>query len=461
MCRQVLQSNPNDAEALSLLGMIANRSGQWGAAVELFRRALQGRPGSAEAYVGLGMALFRLDRIPESEDALAEALRLNPRDFDAHQNMAILRRQVGNLQSSAEHFRHALEINSSMPLVRVYFAMVLRELGRLDASDRQLEQVLRSHPALADAHMQSAWNHLLQGRFTQGWAEYEWRWRCAGASLPRFTQPVWDGSDPGGRTIMLHAEQGFGDAIQFIRYAKLLAQRGARVILYCQETLRELMSTAPGVAQAVSQARLLPPFDAWCPLLSLPQRFGTTLETIPSDVPYVRADPSRVALWAERLLSDPVRFKVGLSWAGSRANPNHAQRSIPIELLAPLAQIPGVVLYSLQVDTGDNRATPFPLVDHTPLVRDFADTAALVTQLDLVISVDTVAAHLAGALGKNVWTLVQGVPEWRWLLNRTDSPWYPTMRLFRNDAPIWNALIVRVADELRAIVGAAQESDPT
>jgi len=294
--------------------------------------------------------------------------------------------------------------------------------------------------------MQTAWNHLLQGRFKEGWAEYEWRWRCAGAALPRFAQPIWDGSDPAGRRIMLHAEQGYGDTIQFIRYARLLDQRGARVVLYCQEAIRELMSSAPGVEEVVSEAAKLSAFDSWCPLLSLPHRFATNLETIPAGVPYLSADPRRASEWQERLKGDPKGLRVGLCWAGSRTNPNHVRRSIPVDQLTGLGRVPGVAFYSLQVDWGG--AAPISMVVHTALIRDFADTAALISQLDLVISVDTAAAHLAGALGKIVWTLIPLVPEWRWLMSRSDSPWYPTMRLFRKETESWADLVENVADEL-------------
>ena len=251
---------------------------------------------------------------------------------------------------------------------------------------------------------------------------------------------------------MLHAEQGYGDTIQFIRYARLLAARGARVVLYCQPAIAALMSTAPGVEQVVTDARRLPGFDAWCPLLSLPERFGTALETIPANVPYLSADPQRVAEWGQRLRRDPPGFRVGLCWAGSRTNPNHSRRSIPAQELAALGGIPGVVFYSLQVDGGGGARVPIPLVDHTPAIRDFADTAALVCHLDLVVSVDTAAAHLAGALGRPVWTLLPAIPEWRWLTDRPDSPWYPTMRLLRKETPSWNHLLKRVAEDMKTQV---------
>jgi tetratricopeptide (TPR) repeat protein len=449
ICGQMLASDPRNADALILSGRIANSQGRWESAAALFGRALQIRGTGVEAHVGMGVANFGLRRFSEADSALTEALRLNPTDFDANQNMAILQRQLGNLNSSADHFRRAVEVEPTRPLVRVYLAMVLREVGRLEESDHELAVVLRMAPGLAEGHMQMAWNHHLQGRFEQGWVEYEWRWRCAGAALPRFPQPIWDGSDPGGKRIMLHAEQGYGDTIQFIRYARLLAERGARVVLYCQETIRELMSTATGLEQAVADVRKLPAFDMWCPLLSLPKRFGTTFETIPADVPYLRAEERRVSEWGQRVRDDPPGMRVGLCWAGSRSNPNHVRRSISPDELSPLGQVGGIVLYSLQVDAA-GPVTSVPFIDHTSAIRDFADAAALMAHLDLVISVDTSAAHLAGALGKEVWTLIPSVPEWRWLMNRSDCPWYPTMRLIRKGPESWRELVQKVADELRS-----------
>ena len=448
ICGQLLATDARNADALILSGRIANNQCRWESAIDLFKRALQIRE-SAEAHVGIGVANFGRGHFAESELALVEALRLNPKDFDANQNMAILQRQLGNLDSAAEHFQRAVEVEPTRPLVRIYLAMALRELGRLEDSDRELAVVLRMAPAMAEGHMQLAWNHLLQGRFEQGWVEYEWRWRCAGVALPRFPQPIWDGSDPRGRRIMLHAEQGYGDTIQFIRYARLLAERGARVVLYCQEPIRELMATAPGLEQVVTDATKLPAFDLWCPLLSLPKRFGTTLETIPSKLPYLSADPQRVSQWKQRMRNDPPGMRVGLCWAGSRSNPNHVRRSIPPDDLSPLAQVGGIVLYSLQLDNA-SLVTSIPLVDHTSAIRDFADTAALMTHLDLVISVDTSVAHLAGALARKVWTLIPTVPEWRWLMHRSTSPWYPTIRLIRKQGGSWRQLVQQGADELSA-----------
>ncbi len=451
ICRHLLAADPQDADALIISGMIANRGRRWDSAAEYFCKALEARSVAVEASVGLGVARFGSGDLSGSESALADALRLDSRNVDANQNMAILQREMGHLEAAAGHFRRALETAPGRPMVRVYLATTLRELGRFEESDRELGVALRALPGLPEAHMQMAWNHLLQGRFAEGWAEYEWRWRCAGAALPRFPLPIWNGSDPAGRRIMLHAEQGYGDTIQFIRYAKLLAGGGATVVLYCQEAIGELMSTAPGLEQVISDATKLPPFDAWCPLLSLPKRFGTTLETIPDEIPYLRVDERRAVEWRERIKGDPAALRVGLCWTGSRTNPNHVRRSIPPDELSALGGVQGVLFYKLQIDSGGN-AAPIPLVDHTRAVRDFADTAALIAQMDLVISVDTAAAHLAGALGKKVWTLLPSVPEWRWLLGRSDSPWYPTMRLMRKGTPSWRELVEKVAKELNRLI---------
>jgi ADP-heptose:LPS heptosyltransferase len=250
---------------------------------------------------------------------------------------------------------------------------------------------------------------------------------------------------------MLHAEQGLGDSIQFIRYARLLARQGAKVIVYCPQSLERLLATAPGVAEAIVDARKLGTFDCWCPMLSLALRFGTNLGTIPAEVPYLTADPALSAKWAEAMAGDPPGLRVGLCWAGNRANYNDVNRSIPLEMLSPLGRVPGVVLHSLQVGADSSAKAPPAMIDRTAQIKDFADTAALLSQLDLVISVDTAVAHLAGAMGKRVWLLVPFAPDWRWLLERPDSPWYTTMQIFRK-RPMepWPPLIAKVAEMLRA-----------
>jgi hypothetical protein len=256
-----------------------------------------------------------------------------------------------------------------------------------------------------------------------------------------------------GRTILLHAEQGFGDVIQFIRYLPLVEQRGGRIIVECQAELQRLFQTTAERCQIVIRGQPLPAFDLHCPLLSLPRAFGTALANIPGTEPYLQADAEQVGRWQRRLGEFDSMVKVGLAWAGSPTHKKDRNRSMKLARLAPLGQAPGVRFFSLQKGaTAAQAKTPPPgmdLVDWTEELKDFADTAALIANLDLVIAVDTAVVHLAGAMGKPVWTLLPFVPDWRWLLEREDSPWYPTMRLFRqNSWGDWDSVITRVADAL-------------
>jgi hypothetical protein len=334
----------------------------------------------------------------------------------------------------------------------------MRFYDALDSYDRALS--LR--PDFADAHYNEAICRLLLGDFKRGWQKHEWRWATAQLQNAKrnFPQPLWLGSQEiKGRTILLHAEQGLGDTIQFCRYAPLLAERGANVILEVQKPLRELVTTLGGAMRVTSRGDPLPAFDLHCPLLSLPLACETRLETIPSQTPYLSAVESKTRAWQARLGAHE-RPRVGLVWAGSPrkelpgANRIDSQRSIAFDQLAPLFEIAACEFYSLH--KGDDaleqlRASAWrhAVVDRTDELQNFSDSAALIENLDLIISVDTSVAHLAGALGKPLWLLNRYNTCWRWLADREDSPWYPTARLFRQDATReWTLVMARVAAAL-------------
>jgi hypothetical protein len=297
---------------------------------------------------------------------------------------------------------------------------------------------------------------LRQGDFQNGWPEHEWRLKARSQFPVRpFAQPQWTGQDVTGKAILLHAEQGFGDTIQFVRYVPLVAARGARVILECQPELCGLLKDVPGAERVIGRGDPLPAFDLQCPLLSLPRAFNTMLQTIPAQHAYLMVDPERVQQWRAKLSLAHQSVNVGLCWAGSSTHSNDANRSIDPARLAPLA-CDGVTFYSLQKR---DRSEAAPDVSATLALRDlgnqlvgFVDTAGVIANLDLVISVDTAVAHLAGALGQPVWLLLPFAADWRWLLSREDSPWYPGMRLFRQQrAGDWEGVIRRVAEELSGL----------
>ena len=325
-------------------------------------------------------------------------------------------------------------------------------MGQLDdaiAAYRRAISLQVDHP---DARQNLSLALLQAGDYANGFLEYEWRWKVsgAGALVRKFKQPRWVGEDPAGKTVFVYEEQGFGDVIQFARYVRFLANRGARVILGCRPELGRLMAGCAGVAEVLVAGQRTPPFDLHCPLLSLPLFCGTnTLADVPAEVPNQRVSDAIARPWKERVPRGGRR-KVGLSWAGNPTNRNDKLRSIALKNFLPWAQVAGIEFHSLQVGPAAAEAgqgPTLPITDHSPHLRDFAETAALIEQLDLVISVDTAVAHLAGALGKPVWILVPKEPDWRWLLGRTDCPWYPTARLFRQTDG-WDGVIQMVAQEL-------------
>ena len=314
-------------------------------------------------------------------------------------------------------------------------------------------------PDYADAHYGLGWVLLLMGRLEEGWREYEWRWKTKpiAATARQFTVPQWNGESIGDRTLLLHAEQGLSDTLQFCRYVPLIPD-GAKIVLEVQPSLERFLSQLPGVAALIPQGAALPPFDLHCPLLSLPLALGTILEGIPAAVPYLKADPMLAARWGERI-AHIEGLRVGIVWAGQDLEelmPSDRSRSTGLAMMEPLGEVSGVSFISLQQgEAATQRANPpygMVLYDFTADLQDFADTAALIDRLDLVITVDTAVAHLAGALDKPVWLLNRFDPHWRWLLDRDDSPWYPQLLQFRQSSPgDWTSVVLRVRDALQLL----------
>jgi hypothetical protein len=331
------------------------------------------------------------------------------------------------------------------------------------AAIAEFDRAIALKPTYAEAHHNRASALLLLGRMEQGLAEYEWRFRSRDFPPFRPRWKPWDGGAAEGRTIALVAEQGLGDTLQFVRYAAPLATRGARVIVECPAALCPLLARTPGVSQWITAEDTAPEADGCVPMMSMPYRMGTTLETIPSDVPYLFADEERARAWREKLAHYET-FNVGIAWQGNPHCPGDSQRSIPLAHFEPLSKVAGVRLFSLQKGPGaeqlDVVREAWGVVDFGEALDAsggaFMDTAAIMNELDLVITSDTAHAHLAGGLGARVWVALQRVPDWRWLLARDDSPWYPTMRLFRQSrAGDWQGVLARIAEELAHAVDKA------
>ena len=454
---RALAVRPDHAEALSNRGDALRGLGRLEDALASYDRALAMRPDYAEVLSNRGNVLKALRRFDDALASYDTALRLSPDNPATLSNRAVTLQALDRLDEALASCDRALALNASSIEALNNRASVLQEQRRFDEALATYDRAIAIAPDYAEAQANRAFLLLLTGDFAKGWPAYEWRRKLPSWVERGFTQPEWSGEDIAGKRLLLHAEQGFGDTIQFARYAGLAAMRGADVVLEVQPSLAPLLGGLFGVEMVAVGRDRLPAFDLHCPLLSLPHVFATTMATIPGGVPYIVAPADRIAAWASRLPVDGLR--VGLAWSGHPENARDHERSIPFARLAPLIDIPGIRFVSLQKDIRAADVDDFHrsrnLIDLHGELRDFADTAAIIAQLDLVITVDTAVAHLAGAMGKPVWVLLPRVPDFRWLLDRTTSPWYPSARLFRKgQADAWDAVIAGVARELTAELAA-------
>jgi tetratricopeptide (TPR) repeat protein len=438
------------AEFLGNAGAALRAAGDAAAAERAYRHALRLAPQLAEIHFNLGNLLREQQRFPEACFRFRQALALHPDKDKFAFNLAQLHFSRGEFEAAVGLYRHTVRLAGEKSLeASLNLGMSCQKTGAYDAALAAYARVLAEQPEHVGAHWNRALVWLVRGRLAEGWAEYEWRWRLPENPPAAFAAPEWDGSQPlAGRTLLVHAEQGLGDTLQFVRYLPELARRGARLILHCQPPLVRLLAACfPEITVAAAEAPP-PACDLHAPLLGLPHRLGTRLESIPAAIPYLRA-PADPAITG-RIRRGPGERAVGLVWGGEPAHAGDAQRSIPLALLEPLRRLPGIRLHSLQKGARAAELAPWledgRVVDLGPALTDFADTAAALAELDLVISVDTSVAHLAGALGRPLWLLVPAAPDWRWLLERADSPWYPTARLFRRrfDAG-WDEVVAQLA----------------
>lgn len=436
--------DPEYSEAINTLGVIQLEQMRFADAEQSFRSVLAAQPSNHVAFNNLGNVLAGLGQTDAAEACYRRSLAISSGYTEAHINLNMLLLRQGRVEEAEQELEFA--INSQSDLLETYVARASNCMvaGRYQESDEYLAQVIASEPKNADAHYLFALNLLRKGRFEEGWGEYEWRYSLGRKTnqrilLPDYDRPVWLGEPLDGKTILLHPEQGLGDQIQFSRYVRLLKSMGATVWVRTAPELSLLLSTIPGVDRVLSaDPSQEDAFDYWSLLLSLPCRFSTTIETLPADIPYLASNPDKTGWWRQWLdenAGDKRNLpRIGLVWAGNSAHVNDWNRSISLTQFDVLAAIPALFV-SLQFGAraGDisDSMSKLKLVDAFPHIKDFSDTAALVDCLDLLITVDSAPAHLAGALGKSVWTLIPWVPDWRWMVDRTDSPWYPTMRLFR------------------------------
>ena len=466
-----LALNPDHAGALVGRGLVLHDQRRFNEALDSYDRALALRADDAKALAERGAALHEMGRSEEALKSFERALAAEPDNAEALTNRGValhdLARQDaahkrGRLEEALASHDSALASRPDYPEAFANRGVVLYDLRRFDEALASYDSAIALRPDYADAHFFKGLSSLVAGDFRRGWMEYEWRRKAPAAKIPKrdFVQPLWLGADDiAGRTILLHGEQGLGDSIQFCRYAALVADRGARVILEVDEPLRDLMTGLAGPARIIAKGSPLPDFDVQCPLPSLPLALRTMPDTVPSSAPYLRAPRQACGYWAA-LLGAKRSVRVGLAWAGNARHVRDGERSMRLRDLVSLLDTEASFV-SLQKEVRAADAETLANCGVLPFgqkLKDFSDTAALISQLDLVISVDTSVAHLAGALGKPVWILLTHVPDWRWLLDRDDSPWYPTARLFRQSKTReWSSVITRVRDALLEFIESSSD----
>jgi tetratricopeptide (TPR) repeat protein len=447
---KALAAKADFPQALNNLGIALAELGRHEEAMAAYRRATGLDPNHAEATLNLGLSLIALGRHAEAIPCFEAALAQRPEFAEAALNLGNANFALGAFAAASDAYERAVALAPDSPRGHNNLGRAHEALNRHEAALRCYETAATLDPDYAGAQWNLALAHLALGDFAEGWPRYEWRWRNGDLTPRALPQPLWRGEALAGRTILVHAEQGFGDTLQFVRYLPLLAARGARVLLEAPAPLLPLLASLDGLAGRFAPGDALPDFDCHAPLLSLPGGFATALDTIPRQVPYLAPPAERREAWRAILAALPPGPRVGIAWAGSATNTNDRNRSAPLAALRPLLELPGVAFVSLQKELRPGDAAElarYPrLLALGDRLADFADTAAVVSLLDLVITVDTAVAHLAGALARPVSVMLPFAAEWRWLRGREDSPWYPSARLFRQSAPgDWTGLVARIA----------------
>lgn len=442
---------PQMATLYNNLGVSFAGKGRRRPAEKNFRKAIECDGEFAQAYYNLGTLLSDHARYADATDYLEKAVAYDSENALFAYNLANNYRELGEFDRAISGYQQVVSTDPSRFEAIINLSTSLASVGRLDEAERIVRTALADVPDCAELHWNLALILLAQGNYQEGWQAYEWRWQWSGFTTPlrHFEQPMWDGRFYPGKTILVHCEQGFGDNIQFSRYIRLLIEHDMRVVVEARNELRRLFETIPGVAEVIKWGAPPPAFDVHCPMLSLPMSFATTLETIPKDVPYLAVPPACAA--PEKMLTADG-LKVGIVCSGSKTRHLDRFRSVDFEVFAPLFELSGIDWFSLQVDA-DAAELPAGVTDLGSGFADFGDTAAAIEALDLVITVDTAASHLAGALGKPAWVMLSEPAGYLWMKDGTDSPWYPTLRLFRKRVhEDWSQVVARIRTQLLALI---------
>ncbi len=457
-CEKALALKPEYAEALCNRGAALVGVQQYEAAIASYDKAIGINPAYAKAYTGRGLALHEVGRLVPALESHNKAIAAQPGFADAYSNRGITLHALKRLKEAVASYDKAIALRPAFVAAYYNRGLAFHERRQFDAAIASYDQATAIDPTCAQAHFNKSLTLLLAGDFGQGWLLYEWRWKTDKSKnrVRNFEQPLWLGIEAlTGKTVLLHSEQGFGDTIQFSRFAEMVAALGARVILEIPKPLLGLFSGLDGEIALVVTGQTIPEFDFHCPLLSLPLAFKTDASSIPASPAYLRSDIGKVTQWQQRL-GTKVKPRVGVAWSGNANHANDHNRSIDLSVFA--SQLPYTFEYiSLQKEVRQSDQLTLEALGNIrqfgDAIQDFGDTAALCELMDLVISVDTSVAHLSGALGKPTWVLLPYVPDWRWLLDREDSPWYPSVRLYRQDSDReWAKVLGSVRAELARFV---------
>ncbi|MET3906799.1 tetratricopeptide (TPR) repeat protein [Bradyrhizobium sp. S3.3.6] len=455
--RRAIALAPDDVAALRLLGLVLHEAGHLQEAAEIYRQAFARDPADHIIATNLGACLSDLGALDDAVAACEHALLLKSDHAPAHTNLGIIFEKQQRVTDAVAAHRCAVAADPSYAKGHANLAVALRNAGEIDEALTASTRAVALDPEQPLAQYNHAHFLLMNGHFAEGFEAYRWRRKCKTLSEgdPTFSEPEWRGEPLAGRTLLVFAEYGLGDAVHFVRYLSMVTGKGGKIILQVQPALASLLRQLPDVT-VIPRGEALPPFDLQLPLMSLPRLFGTTLDNLPADVPYLHSDPGKLSRW-RAVLGRERRLKVGVVWAGNPRHKGDGQRSLSAAAVLPRLVMPGLQLYSLQKepraeDGAVLAALGDDVIDLAPALGDFADTAAAVAALDLVIAVDTSVAHLAGALGRPVWMLTPYALDWRWLRDREDSPWYPTMRLFRQRKPReWDDPLMRLTAALAVL----------
>lgn len=459
---KAIENNPRSPQLHNTHGVILEAMGRLEPALAAYRRAAALDPNYAEPYSNMAIALQARAMYCDAVENCRKALKLQPDQPQVYNTMGFALKNQGKFAEAVDSYKRAVTLKPDYPEPYNHLGVLSAAQGRYEQAIDNYRAAIEIDPEYAEAHWNLSLALLMTGRLAEGWQHHRWRHSPDLKLLTyphQYRKPRWDGADFQSKTLLVHYEQGFGDTIQFVRYLPMIKERGGTVILEVPRSLVRLLQGFDGVDELIEASFDTQPaidFDMHISLMDLPGIFNTTLETIPAHVPYIHTDLALVESWKEMIAGD--HFKVGIVWSGSTDYERNHLRSCNLADFEPLSRIDGVRLYSLQkaapaaqIDQWTGRT---PIIDLASHFRDFKDAAAAIQNLDLVVSVDTSVLHLAAAMAKPVWALICSKPAWQWMLHRTDSPWYPTMTLFRQQATgQWHHLFRRLADQLEALVG--------